>query len=38
MFWLPLVTIFREVFYEGCITKVSEPLYKYKILSFEYVI
>jgi len=38
MFWSPLVTIFREVFYEVCITKVSKLLYKYKILSFKYVI
>ena len=38
MFWSPSVTILREMFYEGCISKVSKPLYKYKTLSFKYMI
>jgi len=32
------VAIFREVLYLGYITKTSNPLYKYKILSSKHVI
>jgi hypothetical protein len=38
VFLPPFVAIFREVFYEGYVTKRSNPVYKYKILGSKYVI
>jgi len=32
------VVIFREVMYEGCFTKTSQPMHKYIILSFKYMV
>ena len=37
MFQSPFVANFRGVFFEGYITKTSQPMYNYKILSFKYV-
>jgi len=31
-------TIFREVFYEACITKTTKPKYKHKMLNFKCMI
>jgi hypothetical protein len=38
MFQPSLVAIFREVFYEVYVTKNSQPVYKYNISSFKYVV
>jgi len=38
MFRSPIVTIFREVFYEGYMIKTSNPMYKYTLLGFKYVV
>jgi len=35
VFWSPIVTIFRDVFFEGYIAHDVKAVYKYKILSFK---
>jgi len=38
IFWPPVVAIFSEVLYEGYVTKISQPMCSYKILSSKYVV
>ena len=35
MFRPPIVTFFREVFFEGCITQNIKTICKYKMLNFK---
>jgi hypothetical protein len=35
VFWSPIVAIFRDVFFEGCIAQNVKVVYKYKMLSFK---
>jgi len=35
MFQPPIVAIFRDVFFEGCITQNVKTIYRYKMLSLK---
>jgi len=35
---LHVLAIYKEVLYKGCVTNTTQPMHKYKILSFKYMV